>query len=151
MTTADPDYVRFQRGNFVVSNLDRALSFYRDVLGFKLDFTKDSPDDSYSYDVFEIDRSKKIRFAVLSTADQIRVMALTEISNADLATCPNPRRSAIVVEVGDVDKVITGANGIGCHVYREEELHTHDGRIGREVGIVDWDGNLTVIYHIPEK
>jgi hypothetical protein len=34
-------------------------------------------------------------------------------------------------------------------VYEEEELHTHDGRVGREVGIVDFDGNLTVIYKIP--
>ncbi|MEM7283147.1 MAG: VOC family protein [Pseudomonadota bacterium] len=151
MTKADPNYARFQRGNFVVSDLDRALTFYRDVLGFKLDFVKDSPDDSYSYDVFEIDRSKKIRFAVLSTEDQVRVMALTEIEDTVLAPCPDPRRSAIVVEVGDVDRVVTGADGIGCHVYREEELHTHDGRVGREVGIVDWDGNLTVIYHIPEK
>ena len=151
MTTADPNYVRFQRGNFVVSDLSRALTFYQDVLGFRHDFTKDSPEDSYSYDVFEIDRSKPLRFAVLSTEDQVRVMALTEIQGAELQVCPDPRRSAIVVEVGDVDKVINGATEIGCHVYREEELHTHDGRVGREVGIVDWDGNLTVIYHIPEK
>ncbi len=151
MTKADPNYVRFQRGNFVVSSLDRALTFYRDVLGFRLDFIKDSPEDSYSYDVFEIDRSKPLRFAVLSTEDQVRVMALTEIQGAKLADCPNPRRSAIVIEVGDVDKVVNGAAEIGCHVYREEELHTHDGRVGREVGIVDWDGNLTVIYFIPEK
>lgn len=151
MTESNPDYVRFQRGNFVVSDLTRALTFYQDVLKLKLDFIKDSPEDSYSYDVFEIDESKKIRFAVLSTPDQVRVMALTEIQDLALEPCPNPRRSGIVVEVGDVDGVVAGATAIDCHVYREEELHTHDGRVGREVGIVDWDGNLTVIYHIPQK
>ena len=142
------DYLRFQRGNFLVKNIEKSLTFYQDVLGFELAFLKDSPDDSYSYPVFEIDKSHKMRFAVLSTADQVRVMALTEVP-ADLPPVPNPRRAAIVLEVGDVDAVCDGARAAGCHVYEEEELHTHDGRIGREVGIVDFDNNLVVIYKIP--
>ncbi len=144
-------YVRFQRANFVVTSIERALTFYQDVLGLKLDFIKDSPDISYSYDVFEIDRSQPIRFAVLSTESQVRVLALTELADATLEPVPHPRRSAIVLEVGDVDGVVAGAEAAGCSVYREEELITHDGRVGREVGIVDHDGNLTVIYHIPAE
>ena len=46
--------VRFQRANFLVANLDRAMAFYGDVLGFERVFVKDSAADSYSYDVFEI-------------------------------------------------------------------------------------------------
>ena len=42
-----------------------------------------------------------------------------------------------------------GAKAAGCHVYEEGELLTHDGRQGREVGIADFDGNLTVVYNIP--
>ena len=141
-------HLRFQRANFVVRDIERSLSLYRDVLGFELAFMKDSPDDSYSYPVFEIDSSLPLRFAVLSTDTQVRVMALTEVP-AELAKMPNPRRSAIVLEVGDVDAVCAGARDAGCHVYEEEELHTHDGRVGREVGIVDFDDNLVVIYHIP--
>ena len=89
---------RFQRANFVVRDIDRSLNFYRDVLGFEVAFVKDSPDDSYSYPVFEIDKSQSIRFAVLSTATQLRVMALTEVP-AELDPVPLPRRSAIVLEV----------------------------------------------------
>lgn len=140
--------LRFQRANFVVRDIERSLALYRDVLGFEVAFIKDSPDDSYSYPVFEIDRSVALRFAVLNTADQVRVMALTEVP-AELDAVPHPRRSAIVLEVGDVDAVIDGARAAGCHVYDEEELHTHDGRVGREVGIVDVDDNLVVIYNIP--
>ena len=33
--------VRFQRGNHVVSSLDRALTFYRDVLGFTIQAISD--------------------------------------------------------------------------------------------------------------
>lgn len=145
---ADNHYVRFQRANFVVRDIERSLQFYRDVLGFEVAFMKDSPDDSYSYPVFEIDKQHKLRFAVLSTPDQARVMALTEVP-ADLETVPLPRRSAIVVEVGDVDAVVAGAAAAGCHVHDEGELLTHDGRRGREVGILDADDNLTVIYNIP--
>jgi len=33
-------------------------------------------------------------------------------------------------------------------VYPEDKLITKDGREGREIGIVDFDGNLVVIYLI---
>ena len=145
---AGNNYLRFQRANFVVRNIEKSLEFYRDVLGFEVAFILDSPDDSYSYPVFEIDRGHKLRFAVLSTAEQVRVMALTEVP-ADVDPVPHPRRAAIVLEVGDVDAVCAGARTAGCHVYDEEKLITHDGREGREVGIVDYDDNLVVIYKIP--
>ena len=146
---AKNNYLRFQRGNYVVRDIDKSLTFYQEVLGFDLAFLKDSPDDSYSYPVFEIEKRHKLKFAVLSTEDQVRVMALTEVP-AELEPLPMPRRAAIVLEVGDVDAVCEGAAALGLHVYEEEELHTHDGRVGREVGIVDFDGNLVVIYHIPK-
>lgn len=149
MNETYPDRLRFQRANFVVTNLQRSLRLYRDVLGFHLDFTRDSPDVSYSYDVFEIDREQKIRFAVLSTASQVRVLALTELPGATLDPVPMPRRAAIVLDVADVDDVVDGARDLGCRVYAEERLVTHDGRSGREVGIVDFDGNLVVIYNLP--
>ena len=138
---------RFQRGNFMVADLDRALAFYRDILGFDVAFTKDSPEDSYSYDVFEIPKDRKLRFAVLSTADQPRVMALTEVEGP-LDDTQLPRRSAIVVEIPDIDGVVAASRAAGLKVYEEDHLVTQDGREGREVGIVDPDGNLVVIYFI---
>ena len=138
---------RFQRGNFVVGDLDRSLAFYRDILGFEVAFTKDSPEDSYSYEVFEIPRGRALRFAVLSTSSQPRVMALTEIAG-DLPEQPLPRRSAIVVEHEDIDAIVSACMAAGLTVYPEDELVTQDGREGREVGIVDPDGNLVVLYWI---
>ena len=140
--------VRFQRSNYVVADLDRALAFYRDVLGLTLEFVKDSPDDSYSYTVFEIDSARPLRFAVLSAPDQPRVMALTEIGGGTLPDQALPRRAAIVLDIADVDAVVAGAQALGLKVYPEDQLQTHDGRVGREVGIVDADGNLVVIYKI---
>ncbi len=141
--------VRFQRGNFVVSDLDRALTFYQGVLGFEVTFRKGHNPDSYSIPVFAIPQGVELGFAILSLPGQPRVMALSEVK-MDLAQVPYPRRGAIVLEVQDPDKVMAEARALGLHVYPEGRLETHDGRIGREIGIVDFDDNLVVIYLIPE-
>ena len=141
--------LRFQRANFVVSDLEQSLVFYRDALGFEVAFVKDSKPDSYSYDVFEIPRERRMRFAVLSTATQPRVMALTEIGPLEPPLLP--RRSAIVLETADIDGVADRARAAGLMVYEEDRLVTQDGREGRELGVLDPDGNLVVLYHITSK
>lgn len=141
-----PD-IRLQRANHVVADIDRALTFYVDVLGFSLVFIKDSAQDSYSYDVFEIDKSNKMRFAVLGTPDQPNVMALTEVPSVTPIEA-TPRRSTIVLEITEIDRVVEQSKALGLTVYPEDKLITKDGREGREIGIVDFDGNLVVIYLI---
>jgi len=140
--------VRFQRANHVVSDLDRALAFYCGILGLSLEFRKDSARDSYSYPVFGIPAQATVHFAVLNAPSQPRVMALTEVRGVPLPPAPLPRRSAIVLDVADIDGVVAASRAAGLQVYPEGRLVTNDGRTGREVGIVDPDGNLVVIYHI---
>ena len=140
--------LRFQRGNHLVRDLDRALAFYRDVLGFIVAFTLPPNPESYSYPVFDIPRNAEMRFCVLSTATQERVMALTEVTGTALVQVPHPRRTAIVLEVDDPDAVVAASRALGLQVYPEEVLHTQDGRTGREIGIVDFDDHLVVIYTI---
>ncbi len=140
--------VRFQRGNHVVADLDRALTFYEGVLGFDVTFILPHNPESYSFPVFAIPADAQMRFCVLSTQSQERVMALTEIAGITLAPVPHPRRSAIVLEIDDPDAVMAGARALGLTVHDEAVLKTKDGRIGREIGIVDFDDNLVVIYKI---
>lgn len=140
--------VRFQRGNHVVADLDRALTFYQGVLGFDVTFILPHNPDSYSFAVFDIPPAAIMRFCVLSTQTQERVMALTEITAVPLPPVAHPRRSAIVLEIDDPDAIIADARALGLTVYDEAVLKTKDGRIGREVGIVDFDDNLIVIYKI---
>lgn len=141
---------RFQRANFVVEDIAKALTFYRDVLGFEEIYQKEHNPDSYSIPVFEIPAEAEIGFSILSLPDQPRVMALTEIKKTPLKPVPYPRRSAIVLDVADPDAVVAGAQKLGLQVYEEGVLETHDGRMGREIGIVDFDDNLVVIYLIPD-
>lgn len=139
--------IRFQRANYLVADIERALTFYRDVLGFDVVFIKESDADSYSYDVFEIDHNRALSFCVLRTPDQPNVMALTEV--ADLSpTMEMPRRAAIVVEIPEIDRVVEKSRFLGLTVYPEDKLVTKDEREGREIGIIDFDGNLVVVYFI---
>jgi catechol 2,3-dioxygenase-like lactoylglutathione lyase family enzyme len=140
--------IRFQRGNFVVADMDRALRFYRDVLGFTVEYIQGHNPDSYSIPVFAMPDGVELGFCTLNSSTQPRVMALTEVKNVPLSPVPHPRRSAIVLEAEDPDAIIAGARALGLHVYDEEQLLTPDGRVGREIGIVDFDDNLVVIYKI---
>jgi catechol 2,3-dioxygenase-like lactoylglutathione lyase family enzyme len=146
---SDKPRVRLQRANFVVRDIDRALTFYRDVLGFEEAYRLGHNPESYSFAVFEIPRDATIGFSVLSAPNQPRVMALTQVQLHGLRSVPHPRRAAIVLETADPDAVVKGARELGLTVYDEEVLRTNDGRVGREIGIVDFDDNLVVIYLIP--
>lgn len=147
----DKQAVRFQRANFVVADMEKALRFYEGVLGFEVTYRKGHNPDSYSIPVFEIPDGAELGFVILSLPGQPRVMALSEIKNIPMASVPHPRRSAIVLDVADPDKVMAASRALGLHVYEEGRLETHDGRIGREIGIVDFDDNLVVIYRIAES
>lgn len=144
---SDKPKLRFQRANYVVADIERALRFYRDVLGFDLVFLKESDASSYSYDVFEINKSDPLRFAVLGTAEQKNVMALTEVPSLTPVS-EKPRRSAIILETSHIDWIVEQSKALGLTVYPEDKLITKDCREGREIGIVDFDGNLVVIYLI---
>ena len=141
--------VRLQRPTLLVADLERALTFWRDVLGFAVVFTKDSESASYSYTVFDIPRDAPLRFCVLGTSEQRNCLALSEVRGLPPITA-TPRRSAVVVECADFDHVVTESRALGLTVYPEEKLLTKDGRRGREIGILDFDGNLVAVYLITE-
>ena len=143
-----PSDLRIQRINLCVADLDRALRLYQDVLGFSVTFIKDSLPNSYSYPLFGVPEGSLKRFAVLSTADAPRCLALSEV--ADLPPLSPPRRTALVVHTDALDEAIAGARELSLHLFPEEALTTQDGRTGREIGLLDADGNLVLLYHITE-
>lgn len=145
---SDQPRVRLQRPNLVVGSITRALAFYVDVLGFSVAFQHGLEPDSYGFSVFDIPREAHGGLCVLSSPTQPRVLALTEVSGVALAPVPHPRRAAVVIDVADPDAVVAGARALGLFVYPEAALKTQDGRLGREIGIVDFDDHLVVIYRI---
>lgn len=137
---------RLQRTNMLVSDMDRALSFYRDVLGFELFRLVSHKKGSYAYELFSISPEAELREAMLSSSTQERVLGLTEIKNQALPVATKPSRVAIVVHVADIDAVIQSAQDLGLHSFARDELQTVDDQTIHEQGILDWDGNLVLVY-----
>ncbi len=143
------DGAQFKRVTFVVADLDRSLQVYRDILGFTLDGISESSAESYSYPVFRIDPESKLRFATLSGGpEQVRTMALTEITGIDLPKPGVPFMTATVIRVDDLDGVFAQLEALG--------LETVPGTIAERPGefkfkeraFVDFDGHLVVLYQM---
>ena len=48
-----------------------------------------------------------------------------------------------------LDRAIAAAQALpGVTVFAERALHTHDGRAGREIGLIDADGHALVLFHV---
>jgi len=140
--------VRFKRAALIVADLDRALALYRDALGFALQSVKISEPTSYSYEIFGIDPGARLRMAALDgPPGQERTIALLEVTPAPAA--PATPASATVIWVTDMDATLAAVVAVpGVRWFAERALHTHDGKVGREVGLVDADGHAVVIYHV---
>ena len=143
------DGANFKRVTFVVADMEKSLQIYRDILGFQLDGIMESSGESYSYPVFKIDPEAKVRFATLSAGpEQVRTMALTEITGMDLPEPGVPFMTATVIRVDDLDGVFARLEELG--------LETVPGTIAERPGefkfkeraFVDFDGHLVVLYQM---
>lgn len=138
----------FQRACFLVSDLDKALSVYQDLLGFTC--TKLSVDDpeSYSYEIFNVPRHIQTRFATLSSADQVRTLALIEVPGATIQS-GSMLSAAPVINVADVTKVLDVAVQMGLKVLDIRDHPSTDTGPGRkEAAFYDHDGHPVVIYEV---
>lgn len=140
--------VRFKRAALLVADLDRALAVYRDALGFRLESIKLSASDSYSYEIFGIPADATLRMAALDGPDdQVRTLALIEVRPA-MPAAPGPR-AGTVLWIDDLEGTrqrLAQVEGVG--VLPERELRTHDGKVGREIGVIDPDGHAIVLYNV---
>lgn len=139
---------RLQRTTYVVSDVEKSLKFYRDVLGYKVDFIKPYGKGTYPYDIFDLAPEVDLDFYVLGTHEQPKSLGLLGVRNSKPQQAECQRRCCLIINVSDFDGVIEGAHKLGLKLYDEYPLETHDGRQGREQGILDFDGNLTVVYSI---
>ena len=146
----DPyDGANFKRVTFVVADMDRSLQIYRDILGFTLDGISESSAESYSYPVFKIDPEATLRFATLSAGpEQVRTMALTEITGMDLPKPGVPFMTASVIRVDDLDGVFGKLEELGLETV-EPTIAERPGEFKfAEGAFVDFDGHLIVLYQM---
>jgi catechol 2,3-dioxygenase-like lactoylglutathione lyase family enzyme len=137
----------FRRQTLVVADMERALTIYRDLLGFTVYSLTESRPTSYSYPVFAIPKKAKIRFATLNGRDgQVRVLGLTEVTGAKLPKKGTPHAASVVINVSNLDAIMARVKQLGLKDVAPVPLRTADGRPAREYAFLDYDGHLIVLF-----
>ncbi|MCB2107690.1 MAG: VOC family protein [Rhodobacteraceae bacterium] len=139
------------RPNLLVTDLDRALTLYRDVLGFTAHAIIDSPPGSYSYAIYDLPPEAKLRFMFLSTASQQRVLALTEVKGVSLPPTRRPYEGATIIEVkGDLAPILVKVKMLGLAVDAPVALTAPSGQTRTDVAVTDFDGHRLVLFKIDQ-
>ena len=138
----------YKRQAILVSNMDRALTLYRDLLGFKLTGSvNETASDSYTRQVMNIPPQAKVRTAALDAGTvQVRTLLLVEVTGVPLAqpTSTSILTSASVINVhGRLSQIVQAVKNLGLKTlpsHREGDPAKPDD-MGTEVAFSDWDGN----------
>ncbi len=146
--SAEYDGVRYKRATILTADLDRSLTFYRDLMGLKVEVEMPLKPTSYAYVMFNIDTKAQMRMAMLSSDKQQRTLAIIEVKGAPINIPTSPRSHSMVLESPDLPGMAARARERGLTVFKELELTTVDGRKGKEQGMLDPDGHLVILYQL---
>ena len=145
---AETREVAVKRVNLLVSDLDRSLAIYRDILGFRVFEISDSSPQSYSYAVFGIPAAAQLRFATLDSSTETRALALTEVKGVELPVAPSFGTSSPVIRITRFDEVLVRLREAGLRVVEPRRSKTPEGREFSELGFTDPDGHVVVLYQL---
>ncbi|NJR20291.1 MAG: hypothetical protein HC777_01600 [Hyphomonadaceae bacterium] len=152
-TEAPYDGVFYKRQLYVVTNMERALTLWRDVMGMQPgDITISGP-NSYSREVFNIPARANMRFTTLSAGpNQVRTLALLEVTGVRLPRKTGIRTTGAVINAnGRLDQIIAAVRAKGLTVFGPRVLNSQGQGQGIEQGFLDWDGNVIVLYQFPNS
>ena len=141
----------FKRQLYVVSDIDRALTLWRDVIGLEPGEITTSGENSYSREVFNVPQGVRMRFVTLSAGpQQVRTLALLEVPKDLVPPKSGVRMTAAVVDArGRLDEIAGKAKEMGLTVFSRRDLPSQTQGLGVEQGFLDWDGNVIVLYQFP--
>ena len=89
------DGVLFRRGNVVVSDLDRAYKIWIDLFGMQIDTVNTQDADSLAYDLFNVPKTARTRFATLNAGpEQARTLGIYEVTGVPLEAQDGIRRGS---------------------------------------------------------
>lgn len=150
-TPAEYSGLFYKRQLYVVSDMDRALTLWRDVIGFQPGDITVSGENSYSREVFNVPQGVKMRFVTLSVGPaQIRTLALLEVPKDLVPPKSGVRMTAAVIDArGRLDEITAKAKQMGLTVFSRRDLPSQTQGLGVEQGFLDWDGNVIVLYQFP--
>ncbi len=139
--------LEYKRNTLAVADYKKSLTIYRDILGFSVNYIKQSDTNSYSYPVFNIPSNATATFVALDSPIQERTFALTEIKGVDLPKQDGIRTSVSVLKVDDLSATIKQLQELGLETLDLIQDST-DGIRYIEQAFVDFDGHLILLYQI---
>lgn len=143
----------YKRQLYVVTDMERALTLWRDVLGLQPGAITTSGPNSYSREVFNIPAEAQMRFCTLSAGPmQVRTLALLEVKGVTLPPKTGIRTTGAVINAnGRLAEIIAKAQAMGLTVFGPRVLASVGQGDGTEQGFLDWDGNVIVLYEYPKS
>lgn len=136
-----------RRWSPLVSDMDRAIELYRDILGFELARLYEDQPDSYVFEIFDIERGTTTRHAIFDAGEDKRVLSVVEVPGMTANRAgESPRMSVLLVNAnGRFDEIVGLLKERGYAMLNPHSL----GPNGIEVGFIDGDGHLYSLYEIP--
>lgn len=141
----------FKRAVFIVSDLDRSVALWRDVLKFEPNPVNDlTGRESYVFELMNVPVDSVARTVSFDAGDQqTRTMLLLEVPDTEPLPADDVHRSTVVVNAnGRFDEIIASIEALELELKQPNTFVTADGDAAIEQGFVDWDGNLVLIYEI---
>jgi catechol 2,3-dioxygenase-like lactoylglutathione lyase family enzyme len=142
--------LQVHRPNILVSDMDRALRVYRDIIGFKVNFLLDALD--VAHEMFGLPADTKLRMAFISEGKgAFGSLALTEARDVVLPKRVPPYQACVIIELreGRLPGVLEQLRVEGCEVGRAYEL---EQPTRTDVSVTDPFGNRLVLFEIhPRK
>jgi catechol 2,3-dioxygenase-like lactoylglutathione lyase family enzyme len=148
--SAEAQTSRIKRISLMTPDLDQSMAFFTEVIGFTLDFEGTLPPGGEPFlgPVFNIDASKPIRRALLSTSTEARGLFLIEHPEAPTLDPDKPTAVVTVVEVESIDKTLAFAEAAGAPVSETVTDVTPEGMRFSEAMITSPGGHAILVYEL---
>ena len=152
-TTAQAQTARIKRISLMTPDLDRSIEFFTEVVGFTLDFEGTLPPGGEPFlgPVFNIDVSRPIRRALLSTEAEPRGLFLIEHPRSPRVDDRQPTAVVTVVQVSRIEETLARAQAFGAPVSETETDVTPEGVPFREAMITSPGGHAILVYQVGES
>lgn len=141
----------FKRTVFVVSDLDRNIALWRDVLGFEVNTVNDyTGKGTYVFELMNIPQDSGVRTVTFNAGDaQTRTMLLVEVPGIPARSGEAIHRTVAVVNAnGNFHEIVERVKALGLSLKSSHAFRTADGDDAIEQGFLDWDGNLVLLYEL---
>lgn len=141
--------ISLKRVPIVVSDMERSLKVYRDILKLTVESDNLMTPNAHDERVFNVPPgglSRSVKFNL--GPDQVRAIGLFEIKSYRGRSAEEIHDHGVVFRTTRIDDIYAQVKAGGYRVVDFVDLKTNAGEMGRELTFLDPDGHLVLVYQI---